>query len=379
MLNGKALVLKTSELFALAGSSPAPSALRFLIWGGLMTRVVFREGKQHEFIEKVKKATELSWQNLGEFVGVSRPTLYGWRKEKDFASYEALLKLSHFSKVSLPKILEKRPKYWHISEAARKGAYARKKIYGPLGTLESRRKGGLVSQQRRRENPEKYREMGCFVRKLINKPPHSLKLAEAFGILLGDGGISRTQAVVSLNSVDDKEYVVFVKNLFEDLFKIKISFYGRQSRGNVIDLVMSGMNLVDFLVKNGLKIGNKVKQQVAIPDWIMKNQFYSRACTRGLMDTDGCVFTEKHSHKDKIYSYKCLGLTNYSRPLIEQCQNVFQNLKIKVIINSDKRITIRTKERIKRYVRFIGTNNPKHLRKLENLGEVPERSKGAAC
>lgn len=270
----------------------------------------------------------------------------------------------------MPEILEKRPEYWSVYKAGRKGAYARLKIYGPLGTFESRRKGGLIAQQRRRECPEKYKALGCNLRKVVAHPSHSPELAEAFGILLGDGGINPAQVTITLNAIDDKKYALFVKDLFEDLFKIKVSFNKRRSRGDIITLTMSGVNMVEFLVEQGLKVGNKVRQQVAIPSWIMRNQLYTRACVRGLMDTDGSVFTERHCYKDKVYSYKVLTLTNYSRPLIKQCRKILQNLKIKSIINNEKRFSVRIKTRIKKYLDLIGTNNPKHYRKFLDSGGV---------
>lgn len=349
----------------LRGSNPLPSAA--------VARVVLKKDEQKRFIREVKVATKMSWRELSEIIGVSARTLRDWQKERYLVNYNALLKLSEFSNVSLPEILEKRSEYWSVHKAGRKGAYARMEIYGNPGTAEGRRKGGLISQQRRRENPEKYRAIGCLLRKVVNYPPHSQKLAEAFGILLGDGGINSSQVSISLNAVDDSEYATFVKNLFESLFKIEVTSRKYKNRRNTLILVISGVNLVEFLVKQGLKVGNKVRHQIAIPGWIMKNQLYRRACARGLMDTDGCVFDEKHHYKGKVYSYKALTFTNYSYPLMKQYIRILQNLKIKTIINSRKRISIRRNEQIERYVRFIGSNNPKHLKKLSDFGGVPER------
>ena len=40
-------------------------------------------------------------------------------------------------------------------------------------------------------------------RKEINKPSKSTKLAELMGVIFGDGGMTRLQLVISLNSISD--------------------------------------------------------------------------------------------------------------------------------------------------------------------------------
>jgi len=44
----------------------------------------------------------------------------------------------------------------------------------------------------------------------------------------------------------------------------------------------------------GLVLGNKVKQQIDIPEWIKSNNNFSLACVRGIIDTDGCFYTNSH-------------------------------------------------------------------------------------
>lgn len=151
------------------------------------------KGQQRKFLELVKSRTRLKWDELGKIVGISGRTLRDWRREIFLGSNKALLKLSKFSGMELPEIKEIRKEYWSIHKAARIGAIKRNEIYGPPGNAESRRKGGLVSQQRRREKPEFYRSLSCIVRNEFHKPTFSSDLAELVGIILGDGGITNTQ------------------------------------------------------------------------------------------------------------------------------------------------------------------------------------------
>jgi hypothetical protein len=65
---------------------------------------------------------------------------------------------------------------WNTKESGRRGAFVRNEKYGNPGTLENRRKGGLVSQQRRGLHPELYPH--CNLRRVILKPENSPNLAE---------------------------------------------------------------------------------------------------------------------------------------------------------------------------------------------------------
>jgi len=55
----------------------------------------------------------------------------------------------------------------------------------------------------------------------------------------------------------------------------------------LIHLRIHSMLLVQELERLGLKCGNKVTQQVGVPNWIQNNTSYTIACVRGLIDTDG--------------------------------------------------------------------------------------------
>ncbi len=255
----------------------------------------------------------------------------------------------------MPKKFKILPNNWSKRESGRKGAMVRYKRYGNPGTLEGRKKGGKRSAK------------SLF--KYMNYPKHSNDLAELIGIILGDGNITTYQLRIYFNSEDDKDYIKFVDNLIKRLFDIKPSHYKYKFK-KLAALVVSRKELVSFLCKQGLLIGNKVKNGVTIPEWIMKDINFSQSAARGLMDTDGSFFDEHHKYKSKIYSYKVLTFTNYSYPLIEQYKKILKKLGIEVIINSRKRLSVRTDRQIKRYLDLIGTNNPKHAKKIINFGGV---------
>lgn len=257
------------------------------------------------------------------------------------------------------KILEP---YWYIKKYAKRGASARQKLYGLLGNKETRQKGGLISQQRRRENPEKYRLLGCIVRKNLKRSPKPcIDLAELLGIILGDGGITNNQIRITLNRKTDKDYAIFVRQL---IYKIFGEYPTISKRESVLDLTLSGVNLVEALENLGLKRGNKVLNQVAIPEWILSNNEYSRVCIRGLVDTDGGLYFHHHTTKGIKYFNIGLTFTNHSKPLIHGVYKTLIKNGFSPSLVKNKRIYIYNLEEIKRYFKVIGSNNPKHIKRL---------------
>lgn len=197
----------------------------------------------------------------------------------------------------------------------------------------------------------------------IREPEFSVNLAEMVGILLGDGGISKYQVVVTLNAVTDKEFIVYVAKLFKKLFGVAASIH--QVRGTLaMNIVVSRTNLVKFCVeKLGLKIGNKVRQQVDIPDWIKGNKKFEIACVRGLVDTDGSIFTHRYKSNGKYYSYKKFDYTSVSRPLLRSAYEILKSNGLHPRPYRGKSLRIDSIADMKKYFEIFGTSNPKHLKR----------------
>jgi hypothetical protein len=198
---------------------------------------------------------------------------------------------------------------------------------------------------------------------LIRIPKDSAALAEFMGIMLGDGGISDYQINITFNSKTDKDYCIYVQKLIKKLFLIPLTIMPRPEY-SIIRVVGSAKNLVEFLEKKGLKKGNKVKNKVAIPQWILDNSFYSASCARGLIDTDGSFYLYNHKVYNKVYTNFAMCFTNYSRPLLKNVYKILEDLEFSPTMNQ-KRVYLHRKEDIIRYFREIGTHNPKHMQKYK--------------
>lgn len=328
-----------------------------------MARIIFAKGGQSKWINDLVKKFKMRNTDLALICHVSGRTLRDWRREKFNISDNALLKLCNHFNLSFPLGVKTVPDYWYVLKGARKGALRRMELYGPPGTPEGRRKGGRISQLKRKENPQKYRELGCNVRKDFNCPPKTETLAEVVGIILGDGGVTNYQVKVTLDNKVDKEYATFVRQL---MFQVlgELPSYKERNDDNSICLTLSGANLIDILSTIGIKRGNKILQQVDFPKWIWKKKEYQIACVRGLFDTDGCVYF--HHHWTKGIKYRNLGLcfTSWSKPLLQSVHEVLRRREIKHSIQNDERIYVYSLKEVKKYFRIFCPSNPKFNQRL---------------
>lgn len=245
-------------------------------------------------------------------------------------------------------------------------------LHGNPGTAEGRRKGGKTTIRLFHRDPALAKRLGFVIRKTIRYPGRCVELAELVGIILGDGGLSGNyQLVISFNRITDVEYAQYLRSLLKKLFAIN-SYIHYRKNNNGADIVVTSSNLVDFLEKQGLIKGNKVKHQVSVPEWILQKREYRRACLRGLMDTDGGLYLHRYDSHGRSYEYLKLCFTNCSKPLLDFVFNTLKELDYKVFLNG-KHVSIYSSSEVKRYICQIGSSNPKHLKKFsDHLGEVPE-------
>ncbi len=325
-----------------------------------MKRVVLTKKDREQFFNDLLEKSKESLDSMAPRYGISGRTIRDWRRGKFLPSVEKLEVIANDFDLKLPPF-KTRSQYWYTKKGARKGALARMTLYGPPGTPKGRRKGGLISQQNRRENPEHYKQIGCIVRKKFKDFEKTERLAELFGILLGDGCITSNQIKITLHRVDDERYGQFVEKLISQEFGEKPSRY---ERGNVFDYMLSGVGLVASLERFGLKKGNKIKQKVDIPKWILSEMSFAISCIRGLIDTDGGVYVHKHVVKNKEYLHFGLCFTSASRPLLESVHKILINAGVNAKMQGERRIYIYSFKEIIKYFKVIGSNNPKHKEKF---------------
>lgn len=297
-------------------------------------------------------------QTIAAAQNVSVRTVRDWEKGRwslPLSVFEKLVFVSGFKKnIFSPKLL---PDFWHIKNAGRKGALARMRKYGNFGTQEGRRLGGIRSFATHRKLKDKF----ITIAKQINIPADNEKLAEFLGILVGDGHLSDYQVSIYMNSISDKEYADFVQKLIGRLFDVFVS-KRIVKKEHTIRIVASSKNLVAFLNKRGMPVGNKLKSDLKIPDWIRERPIYEKAFIRGLFDTDGCVYLDAHKINGRKYFYMGWTITSYADSLRADIIAILkQNGFSPTQRFSQKSVYLRRQEEIRRYFEEIGTSNLKHL------------------
>lgn len=203
-------------------------------------------------------------------------------------------------------------------------------------------------------------------RKNINFPPDSAQLAEFMGIEFGDGGIGNIwQIIISLNSISDIVYAEYITNLGLSLFGLMPRLRKRPNQ-NTLVVVYSSTHLVDFIVSKGAVRGNKIAEQINIPEWIKQDPEYEKAFVRGLIDTDGCLYIHEHTIKNVPYRNLGLCFTSFSNNLVTSIANIFTKNGIKpYITNKNRCIYLYSYKSVLKYLSIFGSSNPRILEKYK--------------
>ena len=311
------------------------------------------------------------WSVLASILKISDRNLRDWRSGKVTMPQAAYLKCLTTAKLKAnkfkPVILND---YWHIEQAAKKGGYARLKLYGNLGTPEGRSKGGLASIKIHFLRGTNFKKLRTIV-----EPSISEDLTELMGILMGDGHLSEFQIKVTTNSITDIQHANFVKQLFVKQFNLPVALSFRKYE-NDVNVVVSSKNMVKFFNRLGMPLGNKIHNNISVPAWVMSKTKYQKAFLRGLFDTDGCIYLDKHVIKGKLYKHMGWTITSYAGKLIAGIIEILEGLGFNPTYRASQRsIYLRRQSEIKKYFTEIGTHNSKHLERYKKFcGEVPKWS-----
>ncbi len=204
-----------------------------------------------------------------------------------------------------------------------------------------------------------------YLKKRINiKIPkkHSEKMAEFFGIMLGDGHISHFQVVVSLGNKEEK-YADYVRLLIEKIFKTNVKISIRS--GGYRDVYLGSVDITSWLLKQGL-VHNKVKSQVGVPKWIFVNKRYCKAFLRGFFDTDGSVYKLKYGVQ--------ISFCNRSLPILKSLQSMLKKLEYNPSSISLYNIYLTRRGDVKNFFKEIKPSNSKHTSRYLEIKNKLRRS-----
>jgi intein/homing endonuclease len=195
-------------------------------------------------------------------------------------------------------------------------------------------------------------------RKNITLPKkHSGALAEFFGILLGDGHLSKYQTMVTLGTKEDS-YVQYVSRHFEKICGVPGTI---GTRGNGYhDVYVGSIFLTNWLFSQGL-VKHKVQSQVRVPEWIEQNPLFSKRFLRGFFDTDGSVYALRHGIQ--------ISFTNYSLPILESLQKMLIALEYSPSAVSCHKVYLTKQKDVIRFFSEIRPMNSKHTERFTKIWE----------
>lgn len=286
-------------------------------------RIGFKKGKQRELILIFKTQHVFTWKGFAKFLNVAPSTLLDWHRERNLLPFKVYRKLDP-------------------------AGFYKSSITSRFDDNWGRQKGGLVSEGSLKE---------------IKIPKESNELAEFIGIMLGDGNVQsfvRSKKIatymvrVAGNRKDEYGYIaLYVANLIRNLFEVQPKL--EKVCANRLSLVVHSKNLVDYLTTLGLKPGNKIGNQVTIPEWIFQNQEFLKACVRGLIDTDGSIYLAGKWPQICFKNHNLRLLQDFRRALI-----YLGYYASKITWN---KVYISRKSDIQKFYKEIGFSNSKNARR----------------
>ena len=143
-------------------------------------------------------------------------------------------------------------------------------------------------------------------------------LAYITGIALGDGNLSNPNGrAVRLRVICDNNYPKLGNEIIAALQfllpKNKVSVYRRRV-DNCFEVYVYSNLLGDWMPwKVGM--GPKARQGARVPSWIRRDLLFTQLCLRGLIQTDGCIYTDR--------GYRMVNFTNNNRLLAEDARDMF--------------------------------------------------------
>lgn len=324
-------------------------------------RIKFSDGEQRRFLIKIQDISGLNIDGLAKIAHVTPRSFRDWKREKLNMTLNAALEFSSKYEIKLPEPIDDLEVRWtkYKGEIGKRGGIISFEKYGNPSTMEGMRKGGAKTLSI-------LRQKGIIPQVKIYDLPknYSEELAEFVGILLGDGSVQKSQLQITLNSKKDEAYSRYVSNLGRTLFGElpKVTFRKKQ---NAISIIYNGEFLINYLIKIGLYVGNKVKLQVDVPDWIKLSKKYRIVCLRGLVDTDGGVFIHKYKVNGKLYKYRKICFSNRSLPLLYFVRDVLSELgfspKVRPKVANEK-VWLYNEQEVDKYREKVGSCNERLLK-----------------
>lgn len=219
-------------------------------------------------------------------------------------------------------------------------------------------------EYRKREKTRQFCSLSCSNGfnlnglKQVNLPLDSPKLAEFIGICLGDGYTSKYQVAITLNSINDANYLPYALDLIRELFPEPSITVVNKKGENAVEIRINSRIVADFLRTMGV-----VPNAKTVPSWVMKNPYYVKLCLRGLFDTEGSISFKSYMSKRGMRLYKQLNFTNYNVGIMRFVRDELGKLGFKPTMSLRRSLYLSNDRDIDKFRSVIGFSNPKLVKR----------------
>lgn len=180
-------------------------------------------------------------------------------------------------------------------------------------------------------------------------------LAEFFGVMLGDGNLTRFQIQVTLGT-KELSYAEGIVDLIHRIFGAKPKISIRSTGYKTVYL--GSVVITNWLRKEGL-VHNKVVSQVSCPKWVFGQKVFMERFLRGFFDTDGSVYRLRWGMQ--------IAFNNESLPLLKSARDMLLCLGYTPSKISGYKVYLTRKEDVRGFFRDIKPRNPKHRQRFINF------------
>lgn len=194
-------------------------------------------------------------------------------------------------------------------------------------------------------------------------------LAEFVGILLGDGNIGiytstvkgkiKTQyrIKITLNSIKDKEYSIYVVGLIKTIFGKEPKLNPRKNV-NAVDVYILGKKYLDVLTGIGLVLAPKWGRAIIPARFMVSGS--DLLILRGYLDTDGCISCVNNNG----IRYPRLEMKICPSPMQDQLISILSKYGLDPQVNKLEkgkvRVCLAGVPKLKKWAKLIGFSNPRN-------------------
>lgn len=147
-----------------------------------------------------------------------------------------------------------------------------------------------------------------------------VKLAYLIGLALGDGNLSNPNGrATRLRISCDAKYVKLADEIKDTITFLlpKNSVAIAKKQGRCFDISVYSNRLNEWMPWS-VGEGPKSLQKARVPKWIRENDEYMRQCLRGLIQTDGCIYSDR--------GYRMVAFTNNCKELADDARDMMIQL-----------------------------------------------------